>query len=259
MREELLRHGKEAIELLQQAEHKLEGAVRAEAALLLQELFDKSPKQMFLKFIHSARHELGTGMLLLERLVDSTVESVTYRPFIEKVADRCRDLMTYSDSPLHKCGVINRVIFEEYGFHGDVEHFYDPQNSLLSKVIVRRRGLSLGLSVVYLLVAELCNLRLSPIAMPGRFLLGCFMEEEPFYIDCFEQGVFLKTAEVEAMLRSYEIEPHPAYMQPCRVGELLLCCCRNLVRQYARYGNEKNANLFAGFVAELEMVCRNRK
>lgn len=254
VREELLRYGTASLAFLRQAQREFDGEVKAQAAQLLRELFGEDSQKVFLDFIRSTRYELETGMLLLERSVDDSVEAQTYHQFLDEVTDRCRELLVHPGTAWEKCRTINRVIFGEYGFCGDVDHFYDPQNSLLSKVIERRRGLPLSLSVLYLLVADRCGLELSPVAMPGRFMVGCFLDAEPFYIDPFEGGVFRETVEIQAMLRSHHIEPSPAYMAPCAVGEVLLRCCRNLVRQYRRYGNEGNAVLFSNFVAEFEAV-----
>lgn len=258
VREELQRHGKDSVALLRQAQREFDGDIKKQAELLLRELFGEDSQRVFLNFIRSTNYELETGMLLLERSVDDSVEPQVYRQFLDEVADRCRELLVHPSTAWEKCRTINRVIFGEYGFCGDVDHFYDPQNSLLSKVIERRRGLPLSLSVLYLLVADRCGLELSPVAMPGRFMVGCFLDSEPFYIDPFEGGVFREATEIQVMLRSHHIEPDPAYMAPCPVGEVLLRCCRNLVRQYRRYGNEDNATLFATFVAEFETIYNSR-
>lgn len=254
VREELLRSGNAAVKFLRRARNEFDGDIRIQADLLLRELFGEDSQNVFRNFIRSTNYELETGMLLLERAVDETVVALTYRQFLDEVSDRCRELLPGAGTAWEKCRTINRVIFGEYGFIGDVEYFYDPQNSLLSKVIERRRGLPLSLSVLYLLVAERCGLQLEPVAMPGRFMVGCFLDKEPFYIDPFEGGVFRDETEIHAMLRAHKIEPDPAYMAPCPVGEVLLRCCRNLVRQFRRYGNEENAGMFADFVAEFEAV-----
>lgn len=254
VREELLRGGNASVRFLRRAQSEFDGDIKTQAALLLRELFGEDSQRIFREFIRSTHYELETGMLLLERSVDDSVTAVVYKQFLDEVADRCRELIVHPSTAWEKCRTINRVLFGEYGFSGDVEHFYDPQNSLLSKVIERRRGLPLSLSVLYLLVADRCGLELSPVAMPGRFMVGCFLDTEPFYIDPFEGGVFREATEIHAMLRAHNIEPDPSYIAPCPVGDVLLRCCRNLVRQYRRYGNEENAVMFAEFVAEFEVV-----
>lgn len=258
VREELLRWGKDAAVMLRRVQSEFDGEVKVQASVLLRELFGEDSQRMFRNFIRSTRYELETGMLLLERSVDDTVTAAVYKRFLDEVSDRCRELLVHPSTAWEKCRTLNRVIFGEYGFCGDVEHFYDPQNSLLSKVIERRRGLPLSLSVLYLLVADRCGLELAPVAMPGRFMVGCFLDKEAFYIDPFEGGVFRETTEIQAMLRSHNIEPDVAYMAPCPVGDVLLRCCRNLVRQYRRYGNEDNASLFTDYVSEFEAVYNSQ-
>ena len=92
-------------------------------------------------------------------------------------------------SSLEVCKILNRVIFHEFEFRGEKEDFYNPDNSFLGKVLDNRRGIPLTLSVVYLLVADRFGFQLEPVGFPVRFMLGCFEEEVPFYIDPFSEAL----------------------------------------------------------------------
>ena len=72
----------------------------------------------FLQFIRSLRYELETGWFLLDRTVYPDIETSTYSFFLDKLADRCRDLLLQPSSSRMICEVINRVLFHEYGFRG---------------------------------------------------------------------------------------------------------------------------------------------
>ena len=50
--------------------------------------------------------------------------------------------------------MLNRVLFHEYGLRGNTDHYTDPLNSYLDQVLIRRKGIPISLSIVYLLVAE---------------------------------------------------------------------------------------------------------
>ena len=102
---------------------------------------------------------------------------------------------------------INRVLFHEWGFRGNVEQYTDPLNSLIDKVLMRRKGIPISLSIVYLLVAERLGLAWSRWACPGISSSAATATRPPFFIDPFDQGLFREPDEVFALLRSKQIVP----------------------------------------------------
>src|ERR1700677_5095695 len=47
-----------------------------------------------------------------------------------------------------------RYLFEDLGFRGNDEDFFDPQNSFLNQVLARRTGIPISLSVLYMEIAR---------------------------------------------------------------------------------------------------------
>ncbi|MFB9900763.1 transglutaminase-like domain-containing protein [Cerasicoccus arenae] len=256
VRAELERLGPVGVSFLREAVLHPESSVGCAARELLESLTGGQPERVFRDFIRSFHYELETGVLLLDRVANPDVGMVDYERFLAEVSDRCRELLLHPSTAWEKCRILNRVIFGEYGFTGDMESFYDPRNSFLSEVVSRRRGIPISLSILYLLVADRCHLELSPIAFPGRFMVGCFLDADPFYIDVFEGGVFRGIEEIEEMLEPYQIELEPAVFAPCPVGEVLARCCRNLVNQYSREGDSDRVRLFTEYVNEFEAAYR---
>jgi regulator of sirC expression with transglutaminase-like and TPR domain len=171
---------------------------------------------------------------------------------LDALATRCRELIAEPATTRDKCRAINRVLFHEHGFHGNTEHYSDPLNSFLDQVLTRRKGLPITLSMVYLLVADRIGLSLEPIGLPGHFLVGCYAEDLPFYIDPFNGGRLLTANEAFALLRKYSASPSIADLAPTPIREVLCRCCRNLVNHYTIANEPDRARLFAEFVAEFE-------
>jgi len=253
---ELERLGPAGTALLREATHSENGDLSVAAREILESLAGGQPERVFRDFIRSFNYELETGVLLLDRVANPQIGIVDYERFLAEVSDRCRELLLHPSTAWEKCRMINRVLFGEYGFCGDLDNFYDPRNSFLSDVIERRRGIPISLSILYLLVADRCGLELSPVAFPGRFMVGCFLDADPFYIDVFEGGVFRGVEEIEEMLEPYDLELDPSIFAPCPVGEVLARCCRNLVNQYSRAGDPDKASLFTDYVNEFEAAYR---
>jgi len=222
------------------------------AAWFLDELKFSDPIAEFRGFIRSLNYELETGALLLARTVSPRLDVGECCAALDAIAARCRELIADPASARAKCRVINRVLFHEWGFHGNIEDYTDPRNSFLDQVIERRTGIPISLSIVYLLVAERVGLELDAVGLPGHFVVGCFTDELPFFIDPFERGLFRDADEVVDLLRANHIAPKAADLMPTPVREVLCRCCRNLVNHYKESGDPERAKLFASFVEEFE-------
>ena len=222
------------------------------AAWFLDELKFADPVAEFRGFIRSLNYELESGSLLLARTVTPGLDAGDCCAQLDKIAARCRELIVEPSSAREKCRVLNRVLFHEWGFHGNVENYTDPRNSFLDQVLERRTGIPLSLSIVYLLVAERLGLALEPVGLPGHFIVGCFADDLPFFIDPFDRGVFRDSEEIFDLLRANNIKPKATDLAPTPVREVLCRSCRNLVNHYTAAGEPERAKLFARFVEEFE-------
>lgn len=220
----------------------------------LRHLNYSDPVEEFRTFIHSLQYELETGLLLLNRTVIPDINIGDCCRALDEISARCRELMFPPMSSREKCRVINRVLFHEYNFRGNVEHYTDPRNSLLSEVLRTRRGLPITLSIVYILVAGRCGLTLEPVGIPGHFLVGCYDEKPPFFIDAFGGGVFRSPDDVFEQMRKKHIAPKLSYLTPTPVREVICRCCRNLASHYSLAKQPDLARLFATFVHEFEVT-----
>lgn len=226
--------------------------LRMHASWYLRRLDFDDPVEEFSAFIRSLHYELETGALLLNRTVWPDLDVGAACRLLDEMAKRCMELMFPPMTTRQKCRVINRVLFHEYGFRGNTEDFADPQNSFLGEVLLSRRGLPITLSIVYILVAQRCGIELEPVAVPGHFLVGCYDEKPPFFIDPFSRGVFRTPDDVFARLRAEKRPPRLSYLTPTPVREVLCGCCRILAKHYQRANDAAHARLFAGFVHEFE-------
>ncbi len=248
--------GPEGVIWLREAEHLDELA--SHARKILQEIQGDDPAAAFIDFIRSFQYELETGCLMLDRTWYPELDTGQCGLFLDEVADRVRELICEPATVFDKCRTLNRVLFHEYGFRGDNEDFYHPDNSFLSRVIERRRGLPISLSIIYLLVAYRCDIKLEPVGFPGRFMVGCYTEGDPFFIDVFEGGVFRTVEDLETMIHEYRMEFDPLTLTPATVGDVLMRCCRNLVNQFTRARDPESARLYADFVHEFENAYKRK-
>lgn len=244
--------GGEAEKFLREVATSKHRALAWHARRFLDELKFSDPVAEFRTFIRSLNYELETGSLMLARTVNPLLDSGHCCEQLDAIAARCRELIVEPSSAREKCRVLNRVLFHDCGFHGNIEQYTDPLNSFLDVVLERKKGIPISLCIVYLLVAQRVGLELEPVGLPGHFMVGCFLDAEPFFIDAFDGGIFRSADEILGLLRAHEIDPSPMDLAPTPVREVLCRSCRNLVQHYTAAGELDRAGLFAGFVGEFE-------
>ncbi len=247
-----LQLGPEAMEFLQETSRGSNRPLARQAQWYLEELKFSDPVAEFRGFIRSLNYELETGALLLSRTVAPSLDAGACCEELDRIAARCAELITEPATAREKCRVLNRVLFHEWGFHGNVEHYTDPLNSFLDQVLARRTGIPISLSILYLLIGQRLGIPLEPVGLPGHFIVGCFEENPPFFVDPFDKGVFLDPDEIFTLLRANQIAPKDSDLMPTPVREVLCRSCRNLANHYTSAGDPERARLFASFVEEFE-------
>lgn len=130
-----------------------------------------------------------------------------------------------------------RVLFEDEGFTGDTHDYHHPDNSFLDRVLDRRRGLPILLSVLTAEVAARAGVGLEPVAMPGHFLLRDALDPDRF-VDPFAGGALLDrdgAAGIFARLHGGARLPASA-LEPVDAALVLLRVVTNLVRSFGERG-----------------------
>ena len=252
LRARFAQRGKASADFLQELVRQPNPELAKHASQYLRELNFTDPVSEFRSFIRSLNYELETGALLLSRTVNPALDVGACCLQLEALASRCRELIAEPATAREKCRILNRVLFHEHGLRGNADNYADPLNSFLDQVLIRRKGIPISLSIVYLLVAERVGLQLEPVGLPGHFMVGCYEESAPFFIDPFNAGLLLSAEEVFDLLKETDVDASIIDLAPTPVREVLSRCCRNLVNHYTAINQPEQAHLFAGFVAEFE-------
>jgi len=144
------------------------------------------------------QHTLLEALLHLER-ADSSDRSVCLTQLAAwgervQMAEECAQ-------PHAQAEVLRRVLVEEMDLQGDTESYHQPQNSYISRVILRRRGLPISLTVVWMEVGQRAGFRVEGVGMPGHFLVRVGGEKGVF-VDAFHGGEILSREECKERFRS---------------------------------------------------------
>eukprot|EP00741_Cyanophora_paradoxa_P009472 tig00000144_g9176.t1 len=149
---------------------------------------------------------------------DADVDVDEYLGRVEAYALRAlAELDGNADAPvLKRIKAINKVLFDEEGFTGDI-NILDPRNSLMHRVMDRRAGIPISLSLLYYAVASRLGLELEALNLPGLVVTGLLRPVDPeldFFIDPFRRGDVIFQQDCEERLSE-------AYGYKLKLGEAL--------------------------------------
>src|SRR5262249_39549496 len=129
---------------------------------------------------------LAEAALLIASCEYPTLKSSAYIERLDRMADAVQRRAAQETDPFRTIGAMNEHLFEEQGFSGNSDDYYDPRNSFLNDVLDRKTGIPIMLSTVYLEVAQRLQFPLVGVGMPGHFLV-----KHPYFnilIDPFSGG-----------------------------------------------------------------------
>lgn len=147
--------------------------------------------------------------------------------------------------------MINDYLFNELGFHGNEEEYYDPENSYFNRVIDRRMGNPISLSALYWLLGRRLGLPIVGIGMPGHFLCRFQSSTEAVFIDAFNRGKLLTRADCIRYLQQSGHGFEEGHLAPIAPGRALLRMCSNLLQIYADSGFAEERARFQRYVIAL--------
>ena len=146
---------------------------------------------------------------------------------------------------------INEFVFGELGFAGNEENYYDPDNSYLNRVLDRRTGNPINLTLVYMLLARRLHLPVTGIGLPGHFLCRYQSTSEEVYIDAFNRGKLLTKGDCIHYLVRGNYDLREEYLTPISPRRMLGRICGNLHQIYTRLAQKDEVTRFQRYLVAL--------
>src|SRR6266850_1134007 len=174
------------------------------------------------------RLDLARAALLIASEQYPGLDILRYVAKFEVMAAAVRPAVTTTDDPTLKIEYLNAYLFEERGFRGNAEEYYDPRNSFLNDVVDRGLGIPITLSILYMEVGR-------RVGMPGHFIMQYAEPEEDIYIDPFNRGRMLSRQACEELIQQLYGEPvpfHETFLAPVSKKQILARMLMNLKAIY---------------------------
>lgn len=185
--------------------------------------------------------DLRRGALLIARTNYPHLEEAVYHRYLADLADRFQSSLDKSDPPMEMIDKLNRIIFKEEGFRGNRQNYFDPDNGFLNRVIDRKLGIPITLSLIYMEVGRSAGLDLYGIALPGHFIVALFLESGRILLDPFNQAKVLSEKECQTIASNrlnLKDNSNMLDMTPATPREILIRMLRNLKAIYFHGNND---------------------
>jgi regulator of sirC expression with transglutaminase-like and TPR domain len=177
---------------------------------------------------------LFEAALAIAQDVDPQLDLSATQAEVDIMAAKLQRRLTLDASNVQKLRMLNHFFYHELGFAGNINDYYDPDNSYLHRVIATRRGIPISLAVLYMELAQQIGLNVKGISFPGHFLMKLSVQSGDIVLDPFN-GVSLSREELEERLEPYFMQqgypmdvPLGSYLQPAPARDILVRMLRNL-------------------------------
>ena len=234
VREKILSYGPPAAIWLRPHLLSREPALRRRAQEIVRHLDRQSADNRFLAFClqHGEDFDLEQGAWLLAQTRSPDINVEAYQALLDSYADELEERLDFDTEPKSMLTTINEYLFQDLGFAGNEENYYDPQNSYLNRVVDRRKGNPINLCIVYMLLARRLRLPVAGIGLPGHFICRYQSIAAELYVDPFNRGKFLTKADCIQYLTRGNYSLRDDYLAPVTPRRLLLRVCGNLHQIY---------------------------
>lgn len=102
---------------------------------------------------------------------------------VDQLQARLKLRIAADTAPLQKLRVLNQFFFRDLNFTGNVNHYYDPDNSYINVILRTRRTIPISMAVLWMEVAQGLGLAARGVAFPGHFMLKVNLAEGQVVID----------------------------------------------------------------------------
>ena len=234
IRHKILSFGPSAAEWLKPHSLSRDPALRRRAQEIILTFDRQSADNDFLGFClkHGEAFDLETGAWKLAQTQYPDINVAGYQALLDSFGRDLQERINGTEEPEQTLGELNRYLFDDLGFGGNEDQYYEPDNSYLNRVLDRRTGNPINLCLVYLLLGRRLHLPMTGIGLPGHFICRYQSSSAELYIDVFNRGKLLTKADCIQYLLQGNYSVREDYLSPVTPRRLLLRICGNLHQIY---------------------------
>jgi len=162
------------------------------------------------------------------------LEVEKYIEKINKIGMSLKESVSDVKNPTYLISMLNEHLFENLGYSGDDDDYYNPKNNFLNEVLDKKTGLPITISILYAEIAKFVGLDLKIVGFPSHILVKY---NEEMILDPFYDGRLLDIDDLQEILDTNyggEIEFKPEFLDEIESEQIMLRLTRNLKNSYVQ-------------------------
>ena len=198
--------------------------------------------QIISKILETADSDPALAALLLAKIENPELDPAPYIEELDRLASELPNAPTIND--------LNKVIFEQNGFHGSRSEFASPENCFLNSVIDDREGIPISLALLMTEIARRAGIEgLSALILPGVVIVR---DGEGNFYEPFERGQNLTGTEAQELADAYAAQAPDVTIHPAATGsEAVSRLAQNLKSHAIDRDDYPNALLYVDVIYAL--------
>lgn len=154
-----------------------------------------------------AEIDLARAALLIAAAEYPDLSLGTCLDLLDQIAASVAALVPPDAPPRTIAAALRRRLFHDLEFRGNTDDYSDPRNSYLNDVLLRRVGIPISLSTVFLEVARRVGLDATGVSYPRHFLVKYRDAGQEWIVDPFHRGEEFSGDELRAHMAASRATP----------------------------------------------------
>lgn len=248
--------GLEGIPMLESAWESSENQlIQSRLEDLINKIQFSNVKDRMIKWINKGGVDLLEGALLVSKFQYPEIDEFKITQKIESISKNVWIELNPALSPLEEAHVINHVFFQLHGFIGQQTQTLDADLGYITNLLDNKKGNSLSLSILYLVLAQKNDLPIYGVNLPYHFIMAYCRkhldsnelqakDQEKnvmFYINPLNKGIAFSRSEITHYLEQMKLTSHPKFYSPCSNLETIKTLVYNQLSCYDQSGHTEKA------------------
>jgi regulator of sirC expression with transglutaminase-like and TPR domain len=205
-------------------------------------------------------NDLLKGFMLVTRFQypDLDLEKVTRE--VGRIAQEVWLELNNNLTALEKVKVVNHVLFDINKFSGNTSNIHSAENFYLKNLLDNRKGNSLSLGILYVMIAQSLKIPVYGVDLPKHFILAYLDEahlnpedEVLFYLNPFNKGAVFTRNEISLYIKQMNLEPDESYFRPCSNLAMIQRMINGLIDAYKLQHNTEKASELQHLLTSLDI------
>jgi regulator of sirC expression with transglutaminase-like and TPR domain len=187
----------------------------------------------WLSFVKSPNYNLVEKCLKFSQIIEyPDLDVDEYIKKINRIGKSIKESISDVKNPTYLISMLNEHLFENLGFSGDDDDYYNPKNNFLNEVVDKKMGLPITVSILYVEIAKFIGLDLKIVGFPSHILVKY---NEEMILDPFYDGRLLDVDDLQDILDANfggQLEFKPEFLDEINQEQVLIRLTRNLKNSY---------------------------